>query len=386
MHYYRDTWIEINLDAIYQNVKHIKQLYAKNHKLFAVVKADGYGHGAYLVAKTAIEAGAECLAVATLDEAIELRNLNIDAPILVLGNTRITDTELAAFYNITLTAHNLKWLTHLIESYKGRQVHVHLKVDTGMHRIGLLNEQELRVAKQLLDRSDVVNLTGIYTHMATSDEEDMSYFKQQRNKFKYLLSTIDTEGLIIHLANSGATIRFQDDFTNAVRAGIMIYGLSPKPDLQLDFRLKQAISLYAKLIHVKQLPKGSKISYNGIYETKTDEWIGTLAIGYADGFDRRMQEGEAYIDNNHVKVVGRICMDQTMIKLPKYYPEGTIVELIGPHIHVDELAKRLNTINYQVVCLLSDRLPRLYIQDGKLIKTVNKRLLYTQDKSELSLN
>lgn len=374
MHFYRDTWVEVDLDAIYHNVSQLKKHYALNKKMFAVVKADGYGHGAVMVAKTALRAGADYLAVATLDEAIELRKNKLKVPILLLGNMRVSDLKVASQYKLIVTIHSIEWLKKAIASYKGKKINVHFKVDTGMHRIGFLNSDQLKEAVGLIQNHHHFKLNGIFTHMATAEEEDETYYRMQVERFKQMLSGINTKHLLVHSANSAATVNYDHDFTSAVRNGIMIYGLKPKADIKMKFELKQAIYLYAKLIQVKQLKSGSKISYNGIYETKAEEWIGTLAIGYADGWDRRMQDGQVYIDGHYCPVVGRICMDQTMIKLPYQMKEGTIVELIGHHVTVDDIAKRINTINYHTVCQLTDRLPRIYKRNGKVTKIKNRRL------------
>lgn len=374
MRFFRDTWLEIDLDAIYQNVSNIKKYYAKDKKIFAVVKANAYGHGAVMVAKTALKAGASYLAVATLDEAQELRKNKIKVPILVLGNMRVDDLGVACEYDITVTAHNINWLEEAVNNYKGKTVKIHFKLDTGMNRIGFVNKEELIHATNLINNSKHFDLTGIFTHMATSEENDELYFKMQQSKFKSLIESIDTTNLLIHLSNSAATIKYLDSFTNAVRIGIVVYGLSPKKDMKIDFDLKQAVSLYSKLIQVKKIPKGSKIGYNGTFETKKEEWIGSIPIGYADGWDRRMINGIVYIDGNFCDIVGTICMDQVMVKLPYQIKEGTTVELIGPNIHVDEVSVRIKTINYHTVCLLSDRLPRVFISKGKVIRIENKRL------------
>jgi alanine racemase len=374
MDFYRDTWIEVDLDAITHNVTNIKNHYAKDKLLFAVVKADAYGHGAIMVAKTALKAGADYLAVATLDEAIELRRHKIKAPILVLGYVNRSGLKLAAKYKITITVHNIKWLKKVVKFYRGKTIQVHLKVDTGMHRIGVLTKEELIESVALIRNSHSLHLNGIFTHLATAEEDDETYYHLQLNRFKELLQAIDIKDLIIHLANSAATVKFEHDFTNAVRVGLMMYGLMPKKEMSVAFDVLQAISLYGKLIHCKKLEPKKRVSYNGIYETKEHEWIGTLAIGYADGWDRRMENGQVYLNGELCPVVGRICMDQTMIKLPHLVEEGSLVELIGPHISVDEIAKRIRTINYQTVCQLSDRLPRIYKRKGKVVKVINRRL------------
>jgi len=374
MAYFRDTWIEVNLDAIFHNVSGLKRHYAKDGGLIAVVKADAYGHGAVMVAKTAIEAGANMLAVATLDEALELRANEIDAPILVFGFVRPTDLTRAAENRITVTAFSLDWVKHALTTPMEEVLEVHLKVDTGMNRLGIVDEQDFLVAYRLLKNARMLRLTGIYTHLASADEKNPDYYLHQFDLFKSRLAMIDTNGLCIHFDNSSSTLSYPENHLFSIRPGITLYGMSPASHMSLKFPLRPALSLYSTLVQVKQVPPKSPISYNGLYLTSDWEWIGTIPIGYADGWDRRMKEGVVWLDGREVPIVGRICMDYCMVVLPREYPVGTIVELIGPHITVEDVATRIGTNNYQTTCALSDRLVRVYKRNGKTIEIINRRL------------
>jgi alanine racemase len=300
------------------------------------------------------------VAVATLDEALELRKNKIDQPILVFGLIRVKDLKLASKHEIIVTAHSVGWIKESILKYHGNSVDVHIKVDTGMHRLGIVKEQDFLDGYGLLQQSLNLNLTGIYSHFASADEEISDYYEMQHQKFLDLIDKVDSKNLLIHIDNSSATLQYPKSITGAIRLGITIYGLKPTEKLSMPFELKPVLSLYTKLMQVKRLPKHSLVSYNGLYETSKDEWIGTIPIGYADGWDRRMEYGEVFIDGQPCPIVGRICMDYCMVRLPKKYKDGTIVELIGPHISVDDIAKKIHTNNYQTTCALSDRIVRVY--------------------------
>lgn len=377
-YFYRDTWVEVDLDCISENVAAVKNLLPADVAIFAVVKANAYGHGDDQVAKTALAAGAVYLAVAFMDEAIALRNKGITAPILVLGATRPQDVKVASKYNITLTVFQEEWL-HEAEKYLPQEakVLVHIKVDTGMGRIGVRSSEELKAIEKVLSHDERFFLEGIFTHFATADELDTSYFEQQLSRFEKIISVLEKQPKYIHSSNSAAAIRFPKAYFNAVRLGIAMYGLTPSPEMEqeIPFPLKEAFSLKAKVVHVKRLPKGEKVSYGATYESEDEEWIGTIPIGYADGWIRKLQGQEVLVDGGRSPIVGRICMDQCMIRLPEQVPLGTTVTLIGSGgddmISVNEIAAKLETINYEVTCMIAKRVPRLYKQGGKIVELKN---------------
>lgn len=376
--FHRDTWAEVNLDNIFENISSMKNRLRNGVSLFAVVKANAYGHGDYEVAKTALEAGADFLSVAFLDEALALRKKGILAPILVLGASRPESAALAADNGISVTVFDVTWLEKAKDLLKpGQVLQVHVKVDSGMGRIGIRDKGQLLKVESLLNGETCFNFQGIFTHFATADEIKTDFYEKQLASFKGMLSALIRRPEYIHAANSAASLRFSDPESNAIRMGISMYGLSPSMEMKpiLPFPLKQAISLRTKMVAVKQLTKGESVSYGATYTAEGDEWIGTLPIGYADGWIRKLQGQEVLVDGSRVPIVGRICMDQCMVKLPRSYPVGTEVTLIGSDgdesITVDEVAAKLETINYEVTCMIGARVPRVYIKDNQLIHVRN---------------
>ncbi|MBP1950647.1 alanine racemase [Virgibacillus litoralis] len=366
---YRDTWAEINLDAIAYNVEQIKQKLPQHSNVMAVVKADAYGHGGVEVARKALEAGASMLAVALLEEALVLRNANIKAPILVFGRVSPKDTPLAAEHDITLTFFQKDWLREVKDFPLSHPLKLHMKWDTGMGRVGIRTTDELKEIVDELQGEQRINLTGIYTHFATADEPDLSYFEVQQARFEQLLHVFNTiwkESIIIHVGNSAASIRFPENMYHYIRFGIAMYGLYPseivKRERNID--LKPAFSLNSRLIHAKKIASGESISYGATHIASKDEWIGTIPIGYADGWIRKLQGIDVLIDGKRMPIVGRICMDQTMIKMDGEYPVGTKVTLIGKQeneeIEIDEIAAHLETINYEIPCMITNRVPRCH--------------------------
>ncbi len=376
--FYRDTWAEVDLDCILSNVASVKKNLPPKVDIIAVVKANGYGHGDVQVAESALKAGAVYLAVAFMDEAIALRNKGIQAPILVLGATRPEDVAMAVKFDITITVFQLDWVKaakdHLLSD---KTLSVHIKLDTGMGRIGIRSKEELAAVEQMISEDNRIEIEGIFTHFATADEVDQAYFEKQLAVFHDLLSVVKVKPKYIHSSNSAAALRFSKANFNAVRLGIAMYGLTPSLEIEdeLPFPLKEAFSLRSRLVHVKKLEKGEKVSYGATYETEGEEWIGTIPIGYADGWIRRLQGQEVLVEGKRVPIVGRICMDQCMVRLPHAVPVGTTVTLIGKQknefISVNEIAQKLETINYEVPCIISTRVPRLYKQAGKIVVLKN---------------
>ena len=371
--YYRDTWAEIDLDAITHNVKQIKDLHPTK-EIFAVVKANGYGHGDAEVSKVAIEAGVSCLAVSGLDEALRLRQSGIEVPILVLGMTRLKDVALAAENNISLTAHDEVWINHLVSLPLEKKIKVHLKIDSGMHRLGLMTEEQVQKNFNILKMAPMVEVEGVFTHMATADS-DKEYLGHQIETFKRLIANLDLSGVkYVHLENTATLLQKEFDFDHAIRLGIGLYGVNPDANfIPIDFDLKPALKLLSNLVQVKQIKKGDKVGYGSTYEAKNDEWIGVVPIGYADGWIRLHQGRCVIVEGHECEIVGRVCMDQMMIRLPKQFPMGTTVTLIGDGMPVERVAKEIGTISYEILCLISDRVPRVYTQNGKTIAVKKMR-------------
>ncbi|WYP28488.1 alanine racemase [Alkalihalobacillus sp. FSL W8-0930] len=383
--YYRDTWVEVNLSAIEQNVRSLAHVYQNQQTtIMAVVKADGYGHGAVPVAKAAIASGATYLGVAILDEALELREAGITEPILVLGRVRPTDAAVAAKHHIAVTVFAKEWLVSAKDLLDpSNPLTIHVKCDTGMGRLGITDSLEVKEMALIIRESNTFHLEGMFTHFATADELDTTYYQEQFQQFQQYIQQVEEENLsipLIHCANSAAALRFPGRAFNMVRFGISMYGLSPSPEIQdqLPFPLEPAFELKTRLAQVKKLVGGKAISYGATYVTETDEWIGTLPIGYADGWIRAHSTngGTVLVDGEELPFVGRICMDQCMIRLNSIKEEGTIVTLIGQdhgkEISMDTVARRLDTINYEIPCIISKRVPRHYFKDGKLVSVKNQ--------------
>jgi alanine racemase len=379
--FYRDTWAEVDLDRVRMNVKGIKGHLPEDVEFIAVVKANAYGHGDSQVAEAALEAGASMLAVAFMDEALALRKKGLTAPILVLGASRPEDVNIAAEEGIILTVFQEDWLAKAQDVLKkDSTLMLHIKIDTGMGRIGIRSIDELKAVERLIEEDVRLQLHGIYTHYATADELDDTYFNKQLVLFREMLSSLEKQPPVVHSSNSAAALMHADAQFNAVRVGIAMYGLAPSmeiaPELPID--LQESFTLHSRLVHVKKLEKGEKVSYGATYEAPEEIWVGTLPIGYADGWIRRLQGQEVLVDGKRSPIIGRICMDQCMVKLPNEVPVGTIATLIGSQgketISINEIASKLETINYEVPCIISSRVPRLYRQDGKVVDLNNSLL------------
>lgn len=376
--FYRDTWAEIDLDRVKANVEGLRNHLPANVEIIAVVKANAYGHGDVQISKTALAEGATYLAVAFLDEALSLRRKGITAPILVLGASRPQDVCLAVEHQITLTVFQTNWLNEAQAYLKDTdRLKLHVKLDTGMGRIGICSSEELQALEKMIVDDKRLEFEGVFTHFSTADEINTDYFQQQLTRFQAMISLLTKEPKYIHCSNSAASLRFPVANFNAVRMGISMYGLTPSLEIEpeLPFPLHEVFSLHSRLIHVKKLHKGDKVSYGATYVAEQDEWIGTIPIGYADGWIRKLQGQEVLINGTRMPIVGRICMDQCMIKLPHEYPIGTKVTLIGEQnnevISVNEIAARAETINYEIPCIISNRVPRIYKQNGETVDVYN---------------
>nr|WP_211171258.1 alanine racemase [Bacillus sp. DNRA2] len=376
--FYRDTWAEIDLDRVKANVEGLRNHLPADVEIIAVVKANAYGHGDVQISKTALASGATYLAVAFLDEALSLRRKGITAPILVLGASRPQDVCIAAEHHIALTVFQTDWLTQA-QSYLNTtdRLKIHVKLDTGMGRIGIRTNEELQTLERMINNDNRLEFEGVFTHFSTADEINTDYFQLQFTRFQAMVSELAKQPKYIHCSNSAASLRFSEANFNAVRMGISMYGLTPSLDIEpeLPFPLHEAFSLHSQLIHVKKLHKGDKVSYGATYEACEDEWIGTIPIGYADGWIRKLKGQEVLINGKRMPIVGRICMDQCMIKLPHKFPIGTKVTLIGEQnnevISVNEIAARAETINYEIPCIISNRVPRIYKQNGETVYVYN---------------
>lgn len=367
--YYRPTKININLKAIQQNIRNLQQHLTDNVEIIAVVKANAYGHGDVEVARTALQEGATTLAVATFEEALHMRKHFKSAPILVMGIVLPQFVNDAITNDITLTAPSLQWLEQVMMHRSSGDIRVHLKIDSGMGRIGIRDEEEMKAVAAFI-QCEGIEVDGIFTHFATADEQDEAYFLQQAKAFNTMVAFLPNKPRLIHAANTAtALIKSQAYQFNAVRYGIAMYGLAASPYVEAcaPFALEPALSLHSALTHVKQIEAGDHIGYGATFIAKKRMFIGTLPIGYADGLLRGLAGQEVLIDGQRMPIVGKICMDQCMVAMNKNYPIGEPVTLIGTQqnttINIDEWAERLNTINYEIPCTLSYRVPRIHKND-----------------------
>lgn len=379
----RPVWAEIDLDILANNMRNIKKL-AGDKEVMAVVKADAYGHGALDVAPCLLENGASKLAVAMLTEAIELRNNNITAPIMILGYTPIYLGEELIKYNIEQTIYDLNYAKELsnLAIKLNKKAKVHIALDTGMGRIGFLPTDESFNAICEICNLPGLDVIGIFTHFSSSDEKNKEYTQYQFNQIYNFIERLEINEINIplkHASNSAAIIDLPNTYLDAVRAGIILYGYYPSDEVKKDnLSIKPALTLKAKIAHVKELDSGMYISYNRTFKTSRKSKIATIPIGYADGYIRTLKhEAKVIVNGQLAPIVGNICMDQFMIDVTDIdnVKSGDEVILLGESNEVkfnaDDLAKCMNSINYEVLCLLKNRVPRAYIKNGKIIHVKN---------------
>lgn len=368
IHYYRPTKAFIHLQAIRENITQLKKHLQSDVQIMAVVKANGYGHGDVQVARAAIQAGATLLAVATPEEAIHLRAQITSTDILVLGASPASFAPYAAKHNITLTVFSMEWVEQAALLNLMNKLKLHIKIDTGMGRLGVTSKEELQSLYEAINATELMEVDGVFTHFATADEEDALYFETQAQLFRNMLQVMPVKPRLVHVANTAtAMVKDEELQFDAIRFGISMYGMAPSPYVaeNLPFPLQPAMSLETELVHVKRLTAGQSVGYGATYTANKDVFIGTLPIGYADGLLRNLTGQTVLIDGQRAPIVGRICMDQCMILLPKAYTVGEKVTLIGTQqnvtISLDEWAAKLNTINYEIPCIITNRVPRIYI-------------------------
>lgn len=356
---HRDTWLEIDLAAIQENIRNIKRYYTKEKAIFAVVKADAYHHGAVAVALAVLQAGATGLCVSNLDEGIELREAGIQAPILVMGKIAPHYLAVAQKYLLQVTVSDWEWLEQAL-IYEGPKVQVHLKFDSGMNRLGAKTLEQMKQLLAQLEAHESFEVVGLFTHFATSDDSNQTAMREQYHRFVALIDELGMTFTYIHASNSYGAIRLAEEMrTNAVRLGILMYGVADTP-LDLPFELKPAMKLFSRLLEVKAVQAGEHVGYGFTYTCPQDGYIGIVPIGYADGWWRRNQGRNVFIDGQFCEIIGRVCMDQLMVWLPKKYPAMTVVELFGKNIPIQKVATELGTISYEVMCAIDMRVPKVF--------------------------
>lgn len=363
--FYRPTKAVIDLSAIQNNLAAFKK-HSPRAEGIAVVKADAYGHGVVEVAKRAVESGIGFLAVATPDEALHLREQGFGVKLLVLGASPASFVPVAQKEGIALAAISLEWLRMAAMACDPSLpvLKLHLKVDTGMRRIGVAFEEVDEAIGFIRHHSFAFE--GLFTHFATADEKEGELFGQQVRQMSEIIANLNDPEVLVHVSNSAAALMHPDLAYGAIRIGISMYGIAPSPyvEQEMPFPLEPALSLETEIVQVKRVKAGEAVSYGATYISEEDEWIATLPIGYADGMLRGLQGQDVLVRGRRVPVVGRICMDQCMIRIPEKMPVGEKVQLIGKQegeeIRINEWAEKLGTIPYEIPCILTKRVPRLY--------------------------
>lgn len=380
---FRPYYAEINLDNFRHNFREVKRL-AKGKKVFGVIKADGYAHGAVELARVLREESVDYFAVAVITEAIELRKNGFTEPILVMGYTPPTFAKQIVEYDITQSVFSFELASAISnEAIKqNKKAKIHIKIDTGMGRVGFLpNQFAIHEIERISKLSNVV-LEGIFSHFSSADERNKDFSKAQLSKFKIIIDELEAKGIIFeikHMANSAAIIDLEEAYFDGVRPGIMLYGYYPSDEvLKERVELKPVMTLKANIVHIKEVEEGTPISYGRKFTTERVSKIATLPFGYADGFTRLLfQKAQVIANGVLVPVVGRICMDQCMIDVTECedIKVGDEVIVMGNFNEVkndaDVYANKLGTINYEVLCMVSKRVPRVYVENGNIIKINN---------------
>ena len=378
---YRPTIAEIDLDAIKFNYEQLRKKVGKETKMLAVVKADGYGHGATFISKELQSLGVDLLGVAICEEGISLRRAGIRIPIIILNGIFKGQIKETIECNLTPVIFDSNTAQRLSDEGKrvNKRVKVHVKIDTGMGRLGISHKDIVPFFSKLKNMANL-EVEGVLSHLSTADgdsPEDRDFISLQLQRFEKCLKEMDMLGFsppLRHIANSAATIDLPPSFCNVLRPGLMLYGAYPSYRFAEKIHLKPVMSLKTEIMQIKSVPAGYSISYKRTFVTQRDSVIATLPIGYADGYSRLLSNrGAALIGGEKAPVVGTVCMDMTMVdvtKVPNVHV-GDEAVLIGrqgdKEISADEMADKIGTISYEVFCGVSKRVPRIYIKGGKII-------------------
>lgn len=381
MNNFMPTWAEINLDNILHNYRSLKALTKEGTKSCAIIKANGYGHGSVELAKVLESDGCDYFGVATASEALELRNNGIKAPIMCLSY--IEESLYAEFIEKELDIPLFSYKTAKQVSDKalelGKNARIQVKLDTGMSRVGFQCSDETVEEIAALSKLPGLILQGIFTHFAKADEWDRAETDLQYSKYDKVVSAVEEKGIsfnIKHVCNSAGTIMYPEYHLDMVRMGISLYGHYPSDEIDKSrVSLKPAMALKTKLTHVKLLEEGRGVGYGHKYVVRDESrYIATMPIGYADGFTRMLNgKADVLINDKLFNLAGSICMDQSMILVDETVSTGDVVTIFSDDekIRVERLAKRLGTINYEILCMVQRRIPRLYIRNGEIFKTIN---------------
>ena len=381
--YYR-VYAAIDLDAVCHNISEIKKLVGPDTKIMPVIKADGYGHGAVPVAKALNKIGVDGCAVAIIEEGIALRKQGITKPILILGYT-------SEYQYASLIQHEIEQTVFSYEMAEAiskfavtmkKEARIHIKVDTGMNRIGFKPTEESVGQVQRIQKLPNIKIQGIFTHFACADEEDKTSARYQKKLFDQFVSKIEEKGIEIpvkHVSNSAAIMDLRECRMDMVRSGIITYGLYPSEEVDKSaIDLKPALSLISHVIHVKEVGPGEGVSYGSTFVTDRKTRIATIPVGYADGYPRALSSrGRVIIRGQYAPIIGRICMDQFMVDVTDIEGVSVMdrVTLVGTegdkNISVEEAADLAGSFNYEFVCGIGKRVPRVYFQDGKAKEAVD---------------
>lgn len=368
----RTTFAVIHLSHLAHNVRVIKNILPPNTKMTAVVKADGYGHGSIPISRKVLQAGVDSLAVAIAEEGARLREAGITAPIHVLGVTLPESVDLLVAHDLIATVFTEEQLDQLSAAARsaGKQASMMLKMDTGMGRIGFKPEELTSFVKKAATYREL-NICGLFTHFASADAADKSYALEQKERLDQALSDLEKAGFIlpcISAANSAAIIDLKASY-QTVRPGIILYGLPPSQEMQHHLPLKPVMELKTKIVYIKKVPVQASVGYGCTYHASQETYIATLPIGYADGYSRLLSnKASVLIGGKRCPVVGNVCMDQIMVDLgptcqAKVGDEAVLFGRQGDEeISVDELAELIGTISYEILCGISPRVPRLYVE------------------------
>lgn len=373
------VYAQIDLDAICRNIQNVKKKVGTDTKVMAVIKTDAYGHGAVPVARALADIGTDAFAVATAEEAVELRSAGISEPILILGYVFPEDFPQLLKKDITLTVFQYETAKTLSDCAQtlGICAKVHIKMDTGMGRIGFLPNRESLAQIEKIAALPALSLEGIFTHFACADAADKTSCNRQKQQFLDFLHALDARGIRIpcrHMCNSAGIIEFSDGFLDMVRSGIMTYGLYPSEEVQkASFPLSPALQLKSHVSFVKTVDKGFSVSYGSTYTTHRETVIATVPVGYGDGYPRALSNvGRVLVHGQFAPIIGRVCMDQFMADVTDIpnVRTGDCVTLIGTdgqnQIPVEEVADLAHSFNYELCCSINKRVPRVYLQNGKL--------------------
>lgn len=392
--YYR-VQADINLDAICNNIKNAKNKLKKGTKIMAIIKADAYGHGAVPVAK-ALDTLVDAYGIAIIEEGIELRNAGVTKPILILGYTPAQQLDLLVKYDITAAVFRYEMAEQLSKEAQkqGKTAKVHIKLDTGMGRIGFMPEEKNIPVIKKISELEGIEIEGCFSHFARADEKNLDFTHLQLERYMNFVNKLEEEGIVIpikHISNSAGIMELPEANLDMVRSGIVTYGLYPSDEVHKEkLVIEPAMEIKACISYLKEVEAGTGISYNSTYVTKQKTKVATIPVGYGDGYPRALSsKGRVLIHGKSAPILGRVCMDQFMVDVTDIpdVKEGDIVTLVGKDgnelISVEEVsAASGSSFNYEFVCDVGKRIPRVYYQNGKKVGTSD---FYHYNASDLEI-